>query len=327
MRDAFAVLFFVSVGMLFDPTQLLRDPWLIAAAVGIVIVLKPLAAFFVALLMRRPPRMAFGIAAALSQIGEFSFLVGQVGIDLGVLSKEATNALVGASIISITLSPVLYRMIGPVEAWASRRPRLWKLLNLRMPQGGPADGVESTRGNLVATHRSVVIGYGPVGRTVSRLLRENGIEPSIVEMNLDTVRQLRRDGVRAIYGDASRRETLLEAGVGEAGSLILSAGGVSGGEEVIRLAKELNPRIRVLARTSYVRELQALRAAGAEAVFSGEGEIALGFTEAVLRGLGATPDQIDRERERVRGELGTVNIATGPPTGNANANVAAGRVA
>jgi CPA2 family monovalent cation:H+ antiporter-2 len=142
-----------------------------------------------------------------------------------------------------------------------------------------------------------------VGQTVTRLLRENDIEPTIIELNRDTVRCLREVGVSAVYGDASHREILQGAGMSSAGSLILSAAGLQAGPEVIRLARELNPAIHILARTAYVRESPALRQAGAEYVFSGEGEVALAMTEAILRSLGATPEQIDRERARVHRDL------------------------
>jgi CPA2 family monovalent cation:H+ antiporter-2 len=156
---------------------------------------------------------------------------------------------------------------------------------------------------LAPGYRAIVVGYGPVGQTVTRLLRENGIEPIIIEMNRDTLHRLREAGVSAVYGDASHRETLQGAGVERAGSLILSAAGMHAGAEVIRLARELNPTIRILARSAYVREIPALQQAGAELVFSGEGEVALALTEAILRTLGATPDQIDRERDRVHTDL------------------------
>ena len=152
------------------------------------------------------------------------------------------------------------------------------------------------------SHRAVVVGYGPVGQTVTRLLRDNGIEPTVIELNRDTVRRLREEGITAVYGDASHRETLQNAGVDRAGSLILSAASMHASAEIIRLARELNPAIRILARTVYVHELHALRQAGAESVFSGEGEVALAVAEAILRALGATPDQIDRERARVHAD-------------------------
>jgi CPA2 family monovalent cation:H+ antiporter-2 len=146
------------------------------------------------------------------------------------------------------------------------------------------------------------VGYGPTGRTVTRLLKENGIGPTVIELNLDTVRALRQEGMSAVYGDARASDTLVTAGVRHASTLIVS-GADSGAPETIRAARELNPSIHIFARGAYLRDVPRLRGAGAEQVFSGEGEVALAMTEAVLRKLGATNDQIDRERQRVHGEL------------------------
>ena len=202
------------------------------------------------------------MAVALAQIGEFSFILALLGNQLGILPEAATNTLVAAAIVSITLNPLLYRLVDPVAAWLGRPTRsAWR--------AGPGAGRDRPA-RRAPRHRAVVVGYGPVGRTVARLLRENDIEPTVVELNLETVRRLRDEGLRAVYGDAGHRETLRDAGVADAGSLILSASGLSDGEEVIRLARELNPDIQVLARATYVRELPALRRAGAEA-FSGRG--------------------------------------------------------
>jgi CPA2 family monovalent cation:H+ antiporter-2 len=159
------------------------------------------------------------------------------------------------------------------------------------------------------------VGYGPVGQTVTRLLRENDIEPIVIELNRDTVRHLREAGIAAVYGDASHVETLQGAGVDRAGSLILSAAGMGDSAEVIRLARELNPTIRILARAVYVRELPSLHQAGAERVFTGEAEVALAMTEAILRDLGATPEQIDRERARIHADLFGSSLAAEPPPG------------
>jgi CPA2 family monovalent cation:H+ antiporter-2 len=122
-------------------------------------------------------------------------------------------------------------------------------------------------------------------------------------MNLQTVQSLRSAGLRAVYGDASHTETLKSAGMDRAGTLILSASGIRAPEEVIRRARELNPKIRVLARTANLRGSASLRKAGADLAFSGEGEVALAMTESVMRALGATPEQIERERDRVRADL------------------------
>jgi CPA2 family monovalent cation:H+ antiporter-2 len=120
---------------------------------------------------------------------------------------------------------------------------------------------------------------------------------------MDAVRLLRQDGVDAIYGDATRAETLEAAGVGRAGSLILGSAGMAHGAGVIRAARELNPRIRVLARAPYLRDVAELKEAGANQVYSGEGEVALAFIEDILESLGATAEQIDRERARAHREL------------------------
>jgi CPA2 family monovalent cation:H+ antiporter-2 len=305
MRDAFAVLFFISVGMLLNPRVLLEAPWLVAATLGVIMLGKPLAALAIVLLLRYPPKVALAVAVALAQIGEFSFILAALGKELGLLTDAATNTLVAAAIVSITLNPLLYRLVEPATAWAARRRRLWGWLNARARPQLPsaADVVTDRAFPLAPGYRAIVVGYGPVGQTVTRLLRENGIEPIIIEMNRDTVHRLRKAGVSAVYGDASHRETLQGAGVERAGSLILSAAGMHASAEVIRLARELNPTIRILARSAYVREIPALHQAGAELVFSGEGEVALALTEAILRTLGATPDQIDRERDRVHADL------------------------
>jgi CPA2 family monovalent cation:H+ antiporter-2 len=289
LRDAFAVLFFVSVGMLFDPLFLLVSPGLVLAALAIVMVAKPAAALAITLLLNYPLRTALSISVALAQIGEFSFILATLGQNLKILPESATSALVAAALISISLNPLLYRSIGWIEARLTkskgRRPFL------------PSEE------SLQLENRAVVVGYGPVGRTLVRLLQENGIEPIVVEMNVDTVHRLRDDGIRAIYGDSTHRDTLLEAGIEHAMALILSSAGMHGSEEAIRLGRELNPKIRVIARAAYLKEIPALRRAGADLVFSSEGEVALSMTEHLMRQLGATEEQIDRQRERTREEL------------------------
>jgi CPA2 family monovalent cation:H+ antiporter-2 len=152
-------------------------------------------------------------------------------------------------------------------------------------------------------HRAVVIGYGPTGRTVVRLLRDNGVVPTVVELNMDAVRGLRQDGIDAIYGDATRPETLEAAGAHKAGSMVLGSAGMANSAEVIRIARTLNPGIRVLARAQYLRDVPSLMDAGANSVYSGEGEVALAFIEDILDTLGATAEQIDRERARAHREL------------------------
>ncbi|MFM8952624.1 MAG: cation:proton antiporter [Planctomycetaceae bacterium] len=288
MRDAFAVLFFVSVGMLFDPAALLRSPWAIAAALAIVLVAKPVAALAIVLALGYPRRVAAPVAVALAQIGEFSFILASLGAQLGVMPADAVNTLVATAIVSITLNPLLYRSIDAWDRWLVRR----------LPAADQT-GDEEPVADQTPTQRAIVVGYGPVGQTVTQLLLDNDIEPTVIELNLDTVRRLKAFDVRAIYGDASRPEVLVEAGAEQAANVVLTSGTGSLDEEIIRRAKEINPGIHVLARAQYVRELPKLQRAGAEDVFAAEGEVALAFAVRILERLGASGEQIDRERQRV----------------------------
>jgi CPA2 family monovalent cation:H+ antiporter-2 len=296
MRDAFAVLFFVSVGMLLDPLELASAPWLAAAAVAIVIVGKPLIAAIVLALMRYPLHTVLTVPSSLAQIGEFSFILAALARDLRVIPEVAMNIVVAASIVSIVLNPLLAMALPGVEG------RLRRLRTFRAAAESDALIERGEASSLQPEDRAVVIGYGPTGRTVTRLLRENGINPTVIELNMDTVRELRLEGASAVYGDARDPDTLVAAGVRHASTLIIS-GADAGASETIRASRELNGALHIFVRGAYLRDVPKLRSAGAEHVFSGEGEVALAMTEAVLRRLGATPDQIDRERERLHGEL------------------------
>jgi CPA2 family monovalent cation:H+ antiporter-2 len=299
MRDAFAVLFFVSVGMLVDFKALLDSPWQVLATLGVILVGKPAAALFIVVVMRYPLRVGLAVAVALAQIGEFSFIVATLGRQLDILPENASNILVASAIVSITLNPLLYRWVDPMEAWLRRRSLFSRFLRSQAPDEATAPAFAPRPGR----YRAVIVGYGPVGHTVARLMRESDIEPSVIELNLETVQRLRAEGITAVYGDASHAETLKEAGVGEARFLILSASSIRAAPEVIRVARQLNPDLEVLARSAYLREQEELRAGGADEVFAGEGEVALSMTEHILRELGATEEQIDRESERIRNEL------------------------
>ncbi len=304
MRDAFAVLFFVSVGMLFDPRYLLEAPGLVAATLAIILLGKPLAALTIVLVLGYPLRVGLGVAVALAQIGEFSFILASRGKDLGVFSDDATNTLIAAAIVSISVNPALYRLIDVVEARAKRSPAISRWLDRRIRLSPNVD--ESGRDTSHETsplYEAIVVGYGPVGRTVVRLLRENNVQPTVIDLNLESVRQLRAQGVTAIYGDATHADALEQAGIKRAVVLILSSSETRGSAEVIRQAREFNAKIRVFARTAYLRDVRELRKAGADVTFAAEGEVALTMTEFILRQLGATAEQIDRERYRIRDEL------------------------
>lgn len=281
LRDAFAVLFFVAMGMLFDPMQLFDHLPLTLATLAIVMIGKPIAALAVVFVLRRPARTAFAVAIALAQIGEFSFMVASLGRQLHVLPPEATQALVATSIVSITLNPLLFKLVGPL----SRR------------FGKTVEAETDDPAHSASEDHVIVIGYGPVGQQIVGLLQEHNLVPTVIDLNLDTIRRLREAGIRAIYGDASQREILEVAGIGRATGLVFASNAPP--FETIEAAVDLNPKINILTRTTYLRDAPALRAVGANVVVS-EAEVALAMTENLLGRLGATAEQLDRARARVR---------------------------
>jgi CPA2 family monovalent cation:H+ antiporter-2 len=201
----------------------------------------------------------------------------------------------------------LYAAVPKVDRYISRHPRLWRLLNARADRELRAD--ERLASSTDVAHHAIVVGYGPIGRTVVRLLQNRGIEPTVIEMNLDTARSLRSQGIHAIYGDATQNEVLEQAGVKKAVSLILSSSGAAAAVEAITSARQHNPRILVIARADFVGQTQMMLKAGADEVFSGEGEVALAVTDSLLRHMGSTPAQLDETREWIRNHLFERNSA------------------
>lgn len=288
MRDAFAVLFFVAVGMLFDPASVLTGWPLMLSTLAIVMLGKPLAAFVVVWLLRKPLRMAMTVSVALAQIGEFSFILAALGISLGVLPSEATGAVIVVAIISITLNPLIYRLIDPV---------LRKLADRGIGKNS-AFSQESEIFVVEDKPRVIVAGYGPVGRNVTRILRENGMDVVVIEMNIDTVRLLKAQGIPTVYGDVRQREVLLHAGLEKADSLILSSPDIPA-TEVLEVARDLKPGLRLLVHTHFLSLATALAQDREIIAFSGESEVAMSMTGFLLRELGATEEQIERERRKI----------------------------
>ncbi len=278
MRDAFAVLFFVSVGMLCDPSSIVRSPLLVAIVFGVVLIGKPLAAIIVVRGLGKPMATAVAVGAALSQVGEFSFILGSAARGLGALNDEGWNALVGASIISIALNPMVYRLARKFTGGAAKL---------------------ETSAAPVDPRRCIVIGYGPVGQTVRKILLDYDAEVTVIELNLDTVRRLRAEGVQVVYGDVLRAGTLEEAGIASAGSLIVSVE-VEDAAELIRQARAVNPTLRVLARCAHLRDVPALRKAGATVVAAAEAEVAVALAEVLDVDVAAEERRARREHARQR---------------------------
>jgi len=298
MRDAFAVLFFVSVGMLFDPRSLIQIPLIIGLVLVVVVVVKPLAAALTVRVLGEPLVTAIPIGAAFSQVGEFSFILGTVALSLGLINDAGWNALVAASIISIALNPYVY-------SWARRRASA---------ANGKTAPPQPARRRAVNPNRCILVGFGPVGKIVHQLLLRRGAEITVIDLNLDTVRQLRKAGHRALYGDVRQPGTLVEADIDSVGTLILSAN-VEDAAEIIKQALHLNPELRVLARCSHLREASALRRAGAALVAAGEAEVGVALAEAVTAADQMTCGDAAEYREEIRRHLYEGKEALVAPSG------------
>lgn len=309
MRDAFAVLFFVSVGMLFDPFVVISRPLLLIAMLGIVLVANPIAAFGIVWTMRYSFKTALTVAIALSQIGEFSFLLANEAMRSNLLPPEGQSLLVACSILTIALNPMLFLAIESAEKWLRTKPKLWRILNGRAESGGAEQNAMTkaalaelgNSGNPVAT--AVIVGYGPVGQTACRILKEFDIQPVVIDLNLDTVKSLTESGTLSVYGDATRTDILNAAGIQQAKYLLVTVPAVLSRTVVILAAKDLNPELRVFARARYIQERAWLDEVGATGVVTEEAETAVGLAVLLLREMNANEERIRYEIGKIQEEL------------------------
>jgi CPA2 family monovalent cation:H+ antiporter-2 len=301
LRDAFAVLFFVAVGMLFDPAFIVREPLMLAAGLGIVMIVKPIAALVIVALLGRPARTGLTVALGLAQIGEFSFILGQVAITYGVIPQEGQHILVGTAMISITINPILFGSLDRIEAAARRVPWLWHLLDGRAEQSRRTAN-EFSAPRIAQTDKplAIVVGYGPVGRLVDGLLRDAGFHTVVVEMNLRSVESLVASGHSAIYGDATLAGVLDEAGIRKAKHLVVTLPHAENRSNLIQIAKELNPEIMIIMRARYLAEADSLSRWDNTVAVCEEGETGLAMARKVMEMRRLEPDKIEAFLSAVR---------------------------
>ncbi len=301
LRDAFAVLFFVSVGMLFDPHFLIERPWMVAAGLGIVLVIKPLAALAIVAILGHPARTALTVAIGLGQIGEFSFILAQVASDHHLLPEEARHVLVACAMISITINPVVFRALDPIEAWCRRHPLVWRLLSAKADRRSARVNAPSIASVSAAEKPlAVIVGYGPVGRVVDALLRDAGFHTVIIELNMETVETLSAAGRSAIFGDATHPDVLEQAGIRKAVHLILTLPQAAGRAELVLAARELNPQIEVTVRARYLADREALEVAGVNSAVYEEGEAGIALARQVMERRGLDQGTISSMLEALR---------------------------
>jgi CPA2 family monovalent cation:H+ antiporter-2 len=277
LRDAFAVLFFVSVGMLFDPMILVRDPIPVLATLAIIVFGKSIAAFVIVRMFGHPNSTALTISASLAQIGEFSFILVGLGLSLALLPERGRDLVLAGAILSILLNPILFAVLD----------RLLAKADTTAPQPGEKSAAESPapRQQVPATALSnhvVLVGHGRVGSYVSAGLKQAGIPQFIVEDNGDVVARLKEQGLEAVAGNAADPDLIRAANLPAARCLLVAIPDAFEGGQVVEKARRVAPALPIVARSHSEEETAHLKKHGATEVVMGEHEIA----KAMLASLG-----------------------------------------
>jgi len=283
LRDAFSVLFFVSVGMLFDPGVLVEQPLHVLATLGIIIIGKSLAAFLLVLAFRYPLNTALTVSASLAQIGEFSFILAALGVSLGLLPVEAQSLILAGAFISITLNPFVFRIIEPAQAWIRSRSNLARILER---SDDPLAELPITVASSHVTSHVVLVGYGRVGRLISDALVERGLAFVVAEQNRELVEGLRKRGIHAVAGDAAEPAVLIQAHIARAAMLVIAVPDTLRARRMIETARILNPPVEIIVRTHNEEEATLLRRESGGAVFLGEHELARSMARHILEKVG-----------------------------------------
>jgi CPA2 family monovalent cation:H+ antiporter-2 len=272
MRDAFAVLFFVSVGMLFDPNILVQHPWQVLATTLIIVFGKSAAAYVIVRAFGHPNATALTISTSLAQIGEFAFIIAGLGLTLGILPKDGHSLVLAGALISIMLNPILFMVL---DRWQAREDA--RVLRDLPPE---PDVVPMDIGD-----HAIIVGYGRVGSQLAHLLHERGVPLVVIEDDADLVEQARTYGLPAIRGNAANPRVLLEAAPERAKLAVFAIPQALEAGETIERLKTLNPAITVLARAHSEGQVRHLLRHGADAAVLAERELAYSLAEMVM----ATP--------------------------------------
>jgi CPA2 family monovalent cation:H+ antiporter-2 len=277
LKDAFAVLFFVSVGMLFDPSTLLRTPLELLAVVGVILLGKALVAYAIVRAFGFRPQVALTVSASLAQIGEFSFILASLGTSLGLLPTQGRDLILASAILSIALNPLAFACIRPLS-------RLLERSGLHAAAGddcAPLENLLRKRGEHV-----VVVGYGRVGSVIGSILEGAGVPFAVVESDAGIAAALRKRQLPALRGDAIAEGVLEAAGIRDARLLVVAIPDGFQARRVLETARRLNPRIRTAVRTHSESELRHLQDEGVELVVLGERELAFAMADYALACFG-----------------------------------------
>jgi CPA2 family monovalent cation:H+ antiporter-2 len=284
LRDAFAVLFFVSVGMLFDPASITRDPWPMLATLFIIVIGKSIAAFLIVLAFRNPATTALTISASLAQIGEFSFILAELGVKLNLLPSQGRDLILAGAILSIMLNPLVFAMIDRInlliERRAARTASVTSPSSTKPPE--PAAAPERPDSTSLTNH-TVLVGYGRVGKIIGDALAENQQPFLVIEASDPLISQLRQGNVEAIAGNAARSDVLKAANLSQAKYVIVAIPEAFEAGQVVEQARAANPKTQIIVRAHSDAEVEHLDSLGADSVIMGEREIARGMLEELSK--------------------------------------------
>jgi CPA2 family monovalent cation:H+ antiporter-2 len=283
LRDAFAVLFFVSVGMLFQPSILINKPLSVLAVVGVIVVGKSIAAMAITLAFRYPLNTALVVAASLAQIGEFSFILAGLGASLGILPVEGMSLILAGALISIAINPLLFSAINPFKKWLVGLSDLASELEKR---SDPFAELPMSTERKYLEGQVVLVGYGRVGRRIAQELTEHDIPFVVAEQNRELVEGLRKKGIPAVSGNASEPSVLIQAHIANASMLVLATPDTIDVRKMVDTAKALRPEIRIVLRTHNEAESELLRKDNLGTVFYGEEELANGMCQFIVSQFG-----------------------------------------
>ena len=300
LQDAFAVLFFVSVGMLFDPGIVLREPLSILGVVGVIVLGKSVAAIAIVLAFGHPVGTALTIAASLAQIGEFSFILAGLGISLKLLPEEGRDLILGGALLSITLNPLFFVLADRVSRWLGERPELRRRLERRAAAPLPVRAAApEMRGH------AVIIGYGRVGSAIGKALQDWNLPFVVVERDRRRVEELRVQGVPAVFGDATAPGILDAADIASARLVVVATPDPHQARRLLAKARAANPEIDSVVRTHSDTERRRLEEEGVGLFLMAERELALGMMTYALRSLGVREGEarlfVDTSRSESQG--------------------------
>ena len=279
LRDAFAVLFFVSVGMLFDPAVVLEDPLRVLVVVAIIVFGKSLAAAALVLLLRYPLNTALTVSASLAQIGEFSFILAGLGVTLQLLPEQGQDLILAGALISIALNPLVFSAIEPLQRWLRERSQIARELERR---ADPLAELPMSTDRKYLANQVVIVGHGRVGRRIAQALHDHGVPFIVADENRELVEQLRGRGRAAVFGNAAEPETLVQAHIADARMLVIATSQTVEVRRMVETARALNPDIEVVVRSHNEDEASLLEREHAGKVFVGESELARSMTQHVL---------------------------------------------